>query len=105
MDTDNSLLSDSDRLRIGRLIFDGAEPADVAKRYGLAVEEINAAWVFCRKELSKHFAKASGESFRLLSDKELTERRLETLRLLLDWRQALLDEERVKGFSDQTDTD
>ena len=105
MDTDNSLLSDSDHLRIGRLIFDGADPADVAKRYGLTVMEIDAAWVFCREELSKHFSTASGESFRLLNDEELAERRLETLRLLLDWRQALLDEERVKGFSDQTDTD
>ena len=105
MDTDDPLLSDNDRLRIGRLIFDGADPVDVAKRYGLAVEEINAAWVFCREELSKHFAMASGESFRLFNEEELAERRLDTLRLLLDWRQALLDVERVKGFSDQTDTD
>ncbi len=47
---------------------------------------------------------ASGESFRLFDDEALAERRLETLRLLLDWRQALLDAERVKDLSDQTDT-
>lgn len=104
MDTYDPALSDSDRLRIGRLIFDGADPVDVAKRYGLAVKEIDAAWVFCREELSKHFAMASRESFRLLNGEELAERRLETLRLLLDWRQALLDEERVNGFANQTDT-
>lgn len=105
MDTDNSLLSDSDRLRIGRLIFDGADPANVAKRYGVAVEAIDAAWVFCREELSKYFAMASGESFRLFNDEELVKRRLETLRLLLDWRQALLDQQRTSSFTGQTDTD
>ena len=105
MDTANASLSDSDRLRIGRLIFDCAEPAAIAKRYGLAVEEVDAAWEFCRAELSQHFAMASGESFRLLSDADLAERRLDTVRLLLDWRQALLDHHRTRCFSDQSHSD
>jgi hypothetical protein len=105
VDTDDPSPSDADRLRIGRLIFDGGEPADIAKRYGLTVGEIDTAWDFCRKALSKHFAISSGESFRQLSDAELAERRLDTLRLLLDWRQALLDQHRSRGFSNPTDTD
>ena len=106
MDTDDSSISSSHRLRIGRLIFDGAEPADVAKRYGLGIEEVDAAWAFCRKELSKQFALSSEESFRLLSDGELAERRLDALRLLLDWRQALLDDQdRARNFSERADTD
>ncbi len=105
MDSGNSSLSDSDRLRIGRLIFDGAEPADIAKLYGLAIEEVDAAWEFCRAELSKHFAMVNGESFCLLSNTELASRRLDTVRLLLDWRQALLDHDRICCFSDQSDSD
>ena len=105
MDTDDPSLSDSDRLRIGRLIFDCAEPAAIAKRYGLIVEKIDAVWLFCREKLSKHFAVADDKPFHLLNDEELVERRLDTLRLLLDWRQALLDQQRARSFSVETDTD
>jgi len=40
VDTANATLSVSDRLRIGRLIFDGADPVDIAKRFGLHASDM-----------------------------------------------------------------
>ncbi len=88
-------LADSERLQLGRLVFDGADRLQLAKRHGLSIDDVDDAWRFCREHLSRHFADQAGAEYRLLNDQELKERALDCLRLLLDWRDALILQQRL----------
>lgn len=99
MDDSNETISDSERLRLGRLVFDGAEPEVLAARLGLITEDVEAAWQYCRELLSQHFAAANGHDFRLLAVDELRSHTIECLRLLLDWRELVLMHERTRHFA------
>ena len=103
MSAENEKLSNCERLRLGRLVFDGADVSALAERYGLAADDVEAAWQFCRQQLSLHLAKASSKDFRLLSDEELRSRSTECLRLLLDWREGLQMQERLAGVAARKD--
>lgn len=83
-------LPDHERIRLGRLVFDGADRSQIANRLGLSTDDVDDAWLFCRQVLSRHFADTAGVAYRLLDEQELRERSLDCLRLLLDWREALL---------------
>lgn len=98
MTKDDNPLPDHERIRLGRLVFDGADRLQLANRLGLSTEDIHDAWLFCRQQLSRHFADAAGTAYRLLDDQELRERSVDCLRLLLDWRESLLVRERTKDF-------
>ncbi len=90
-------LPDYERIRLGRLVFDGADRLQIANRLGLSTDAVDDAWLFCRQQLSRHFADAAGVAYRLLDDQELRERSVDCLRLLLDWRQSLLLQQRFNG--------
>lgn len=98
MTKDDNPLPDHERIRLGRLVFDGADRLQLANHLGLSTEDIHDAWLFCRQQLSRHFADAAGTAYRLLDDQELRERSVDCLRLLLDWRESLLVRERTKDF-------
>ena len=90
-------LPDHERIRLGRLVFDGADLPQIANRLGLSTDDVDDAWLFCREQLSRHFADSAGVAYWLLDDHELKERSLDCLRLLLDWRQSLLLQQRLSG--------
>ncbi len=98
MSKDDNQLPDHERIRLGRLVFDGADRLQIANRLGLSIDDVDGAWLFCRQQLSRHFADTAGVAYRLLDDQELKERSVDCLRLLLDWRQSLLIQERIKEF-------
>ena len=90
-----SPLSDSLVFLIGRRLFDGADPVSLAGRHSLSVEAVNQAGDICRERLSRHFAQLDGHEYRLLSNDDLGDRDTETIRLLLQWREAAIQEERL----------
>ena len=98
MSNDRKPLPDSERLRLGRLIFDGAEASLLAERHGLTVTEVDDAWLYCRERLSQHFAKGDDRPPPLLADAEFQSRAIDCLRLLLDWRDALITQQKVEQF-------
>ena len=91
-------LPDHERIRLGRLVFDGADRLQIANRLGLSTDDVDDAWFFCRQQLSRHFADPAGVAYRLLDDQELKKRSLDCLRLLLDWRESLLLQQRFNGL-------
>jgi len=87
------------QLLLGRLLFDGALPTQLAERYDVSLDDVAAAWQFCQRQLSEQLANSDGSEFRLLNEDELRTRTTECLRLLLDWRDVLLTEARVHSFA------
>ncbi len=98
MSKHDSLLPDHERIRLGRLVFDGADRSQIADRLGLSTDDVDDAWLFCRQQLSRHFSDTAGVAYRLLDDQELTQRSVDCLRLLLDLRQSLLIQQRLIGI-------
>ena len=98
MTKDDNPLPDHERIRLGRLVFDGADRLQLANRQGLSIEDVDGAWLFCRQQLSRHFADAAGTAYLLLDEQELREKSVDCLRLLLDWRQSLLLQQRFNGL-------
>ena len=97
MSKQDNPLPDHERIRLGRLVFDGADRLQIANRLDVSTDDVDDAWLFCRKQLSRHFADTAGVAYRLLDDQELKERSLDCLRLLLDWRESLLLQQRFNG--------
>ena len=95
---DDNPVPNHERIRLGRLVFDGADRLQIANRQGLSIDDVDDAWLFCRQQLSRHFADAAGVAYRLLEDQELRERTVDCLRLLLDWREALLLQQRLNDL-------
>ena len=77
-------------------MFDGAAPEALAKKHGVSVTDVNQAWFDCREKLSRHFAEKERFEYRLLNDNELQARVTDAIRMLLDWREALLHAERFE---------
>lgn len=98
MNKDDHQLPDHERIRLGRLVFDGADRLQIANRRGLSTDDVDDAWLFCRQQLSRHFADTAGAAYRLFDDQELRERSLDCLRLLLDWRESLLLQQRLNSL-------
>ena len=98
MSKDDNQLPDHERIRLGRLVFDGADRLQIAGRLGLSTDAVDDAWLFCRQQLSRHFAHTAGVEYRLFDDQELRDRSLDCLRLLLDWRQSLLLQQQLNGL-------
>ncbi len=98
MSKDDNQLPDHERIRLGRLVFDGADRLQIANRLSLSTDDVDDAWLFCRQQLSRHFADTAGVAYRLLDNEELKERSLDCLRLLLDWRQSLLLQQMFNGL-------
>ena len=87
-------MGERDYYRLGRLFFDGADAEWIAAREQISQAEAQSAWEFCREKLSRFFATAAGEEFRLLSDTALKARSEECIRLLLHWYEILGENER-----------
>ncbi len=98
MSKQDNPLPDHERIRLGRLVFDGADRLQIANRLDVSTDDVDDAWLFCRKQLSRHFADTAGVAYRLLDDQELKERSLDCLRLLLDWRESLLLQKRLNSL-------
>ncbi len=90
----NKAISEREYYRFGRLFFDGADAKWLATREQITQAEAQSAWEFCREKLSRFFATAAGEEFRLLSDTALRARSEECIRLLLHWYEILGENER-----------
>jgi len=105
MNSNSTEISELNRYRLGRMFLDGANAAWIANRLQLDEPDVQAAWEFCRRRLSEHFAAGAGDEMVLLGDDQLHERAEDCLRLLLHWHEALLDQQRARSFSDQTDAE
>ncbi len=83
------------KLLMGRYVFDGGSPEAIADRLEVSVDEVHHAWFECRERLSRHFARVEEREYRVLNDNELQARVYETLKLLLEWREFELQQERL----------
>lgn len=90
-------LSTSLALLIGRHIFDGASPEKLAELHNVSLESVNKAWFQCRERLSKQFAAVEEREYKLLSDNDLQARLHQTLLLLLEWRENELRAEKLSS--------
>ena len=75
---------------IGRLLLDGAAPADLAARFGIAREAVDEAWRVSSEQLSLDIAFRDSAPFRLRSFDELNQESRHCVRRLIEWRERLL---------------
>lgn len=92
---DESFAPESLTLLIGRFVFDGASPESIVEKLAITRSDVDRAWYTCRERLSAHFARVEQREYRLLNDNELQARALATVTLLLDWRAAERQAERM----------
>lgn len=112
MKSEDDELGESALLRLGRQFMDGASFEWLSEHTGRSTGEISAAWEYCREMLSRYFAAADKQDFRLLSDEEIQAESEGCVRLLLEWQEAhdrsLIDEKfkvHVDGAEQSSVTD
>ncbi len=93
MSVDN--VPETQRLLLGRHIVDGATIESLSEKYDLANTEVEDSWLYCREKLSRHFATRDKCDYHLYDKSEILVRVTECLNLLLEWREQLLNKEKL----------